>query len=32
VVIGRKDGQFSVAQEPLPAMPDELKKLLKERK
>ena len=32
VVIRRKGGAFSVAQEPLPAMPDELKELLKERK
>ena len=32
VVIRRKGGAFSVAQEPLPEMPDELKELLKERK
>src|SRR6266540_3112262 len=32
VVIRRKAGAFSVAQEPLPEMPDELKELLKERK
>ena len=31
VVIRRKGGAFSVAQEPLPEMPDELKELLKER-
>ena len=32
VVIRRKGGTFSVAQEPLPEMPDELKQLLQERK
>jgi len=32
VVIRGKAGAFSVAQEPLPEMPDELKELLKERK
>jgi succinate dehydrogenase / fumarate reductase flavoprotein subunit len=32
VVIRRKGGAFSVAQEPLPEMPDDLKELLKERK
>ncbi len=32
VVIRRKAGQFSVAQEPLPEMPDELKKLIQEKK
>jgi succinate dehydrogenase flavoprotein subunit len=32
VVIRRKGGVFSVAQEPLPEMPAELKELLKERK
>jgi succinate dehydrogenase / fumarate reductase flavoprotein subunit len=31
VVIRRKDGHFSVSQEPLPEMPDELNQLLKER-
>ena len=31
VVIRRKGGAFSVAKEPLPEMPDELKELLKER-
>src|SRR6266508_4376544 len=32
MVIRRKGGQFSVAQEPLPEMPDELKKLIQEKK
>jgi succinate dehydrogenase / fumarate reductase flavoprotein subunit len=32
VVIRRKNGQFSVAQEPLPEMPAELKQLFQERK
>jgi len=32
VVIRRKGGAFSVAQEPLPAIPDDLKELLKERR
>jgi hypothetical protein len=32
VVIRRKNGQFSVAQEPLPEMPAELKALLQEKK
>ena len=32
VVIRRKNGQLTVAQEPLPEMPDELKQLLQERK
>jgi succinate dehydrogenase / fumarate reductase flavoprotein subunit len=32
VVIRRKAGQFSVAQEPLPEMPAELKALFQERK
>ena len=32
VVIRRKDGQLTVAHEPLPEMPDELKQLLVERK
>jgi succinate dehydrogenase / fumarate reductase flavoprotein subunit len=32
VVIRRKSGQLTVAQEPLPEMPDELKQLLQERK
>ena len=31
VVIRRKNGQLAVAQEALPAMPDELKQLLRER-
>jgi succinate dehydrogenase / fumarate reductase flavoprotein subunit len=32
VVIRRRDGKFSVAQEPLPEMPPELKALLQEKK
>jgi succinate dehydrogenase / fumarate reductase flavoprotein subunit len=32
VVIRRRNGQLTVAQEPLPEMPDELKQLLQERK
>ena len=32
VVIRKRDGRFSVAQEPLPQMPDDLKKLFQERK
>jgi succinate dehydrogenase / fumarate reductase flavoprotein subunit len=32
VVIRKRDDRFSVAQEPLPQMPDELKKLFQERK
>jgi len=32
VVIRRKGGAFSAAQEPLPAIPDDLKELLKERR
>ena len=32
VVLARKDGQFSVKQEPIPEMPAELKGLLQERK
>ncbi|HEX9125768.1 MAG TPA: fumarate reductase/succinate dehydrogenase flavoprotein subunit [Methylomirabilota bacterium] len=32
VVIRKRDGRFSVAQEPLPRMPDDLKKLFQERK
>jgi len=32
VVIRKREGRFSVAQEPLPQMPDELKALFQERK
>jgi succinate dehydrogenase / fumarate reductase flavoprotein subunit len=32
VVIRRRNGQFTVAQEPLPEMPDDLKQLFQERK